>query len=47
MGGETIETIVLESNADGVRFATAHGFVEVDRYLPPGDDDPFITLRLR
>ena len=44
LGAQVIETIVLESNADGVRFAKAHGFVEVERYLPPGDDDPFITL---
>jgi GNAT superfamily N-acetyltransferase len=47
LGAGAIETIVLESNTDGLRFAKAHGFVEVDRYLPPGDDDPFITLRLR
>ncbi|MGH3376503.1 MAG: GNAT family N-acetyltransferase [Actinoallomurus sp.] len=47
LGAQVIETIVLESNADGVRFAEARGFVEVDRYLPPGDDDPFVTLRLR
>ena len=41
-----IETIVLESNADGLRFAISHGFTEVDRYLPPDSDDPFITMRL-
>ncbi|WP_412538319.1 GNAT family N-acetyltransferase [Longispora sp. K20-0274] len=47
LGAGTVETIVLASNEDGVRFAGAHGFAEVSRYLPPGDDDPFITLRLR
>ncbi len=46
LGPEAIETIVLESNADGVRFAHSHGFVEVSRYVPPDSDDPFITLRL-
>ncbi len=44
---EVIETIVLASNEDGLRFAVAHGFVEVERYLLPGDEVPFVTLRLR
>jgi hypothetical protein len=35
------------ANVDGLRFAHSHGFVEVSRYLPPEDDDPFITLRLQ
>ncbi len=43
---EVIETIVLASNEDGLRFALAHGFVEVERYLLPGDEIPFVTLRL-
>ncbi len=47
LGADAIETIVLASNTDGVRFAESHGFAEVSRYLPDGDDDPFITLRLR
>ncbi|MBG6136975.1 GNAT family N-acetyltransferase [Longispora fulva] len=46
LGAEVIETIVLASNPDGLRFAESHGFVEVDRYLPPGDEYPFLTLRL-
>jgi hypothetical protein len=29
------------------RLRIEHGFVEVSRYLPPGDDDPFVTLELR
>jgi GNAT superfamily N-acetyltransferase len=47
VGGTAIETVVLASNHDGLRFALEHGFAEVDRYLPPGDENPFITLRLR
>lgn len=47
MGAQELETVVLASNTDGLRFARAHGFVdEVDRYLPEGDVHPFITLRL-
>ncbi|MEW9527581.1 N-acetyltransferase family protein [Microbispora sp. NPDC049125] len=46
LGAGEIETIVLASNVDGLRFAQTHGFVEVDSYLPPGDSVPFITLRL-
>ncbi len=41
-----IETIVLESNQDGLRFAENHGFVEFERYVLPGDTIPYITLRL-
>ena len=41
-----VETIVLESNQDGVRFAGKQGFVEFERYVLPGDTIPFITLRL-
>jgi RimJ/RimL family protein N-acetyltransferase len=41
-----IETVVLESNADGLRFAEARGFVEHDRYLLDGDTIPFIDLHL-
>ncbi|MET9881893.1 GNAT family N-acetyltransferase [Streptomyces sp. NPDC006430] len=46
LGAETIETVVLESNGDGLRFALEHGFVEVERYLLPGDSVRFIDLRL-
>lgn len=46
LGARGLETIVLESNVDGLRFARTHGFVdEVDRYLPDGDDVAFVTLR--
>ncbi|MGA8113470.1 MAG: GNAT family N-acetyltransferase [Actinocatenispora sp.] len=46
LGADVIETVVLASNPDGLRFALAHGFVEVERYLLPGSDIPWITLRL-
>ena len=42
----SIETVVLASNEDGLAFALAHGFVEVDRYLLDGDTIPFVDLRL-
>ena len=45
-GAEVIETVVLASNEDGLRFARQHGFVETDRYVLPGDTIPFVDLRL-
>ena len=41
-----VETVVLASNEDGLAFALAHGFVEVDRYLLPDDTIPYVALRL-
>jgi hypothetical protein len=41
-----IETVVLASNEDGLRFARRHGFVEIDRYVLAGDAIPFVDLRL-
>jgi GNAT superfamily N-acetyltransferase len=46
LGAVVVETTVLASNVEGVRFALAHGFVEVERYVLPGDSIPFITLRV-
>ncbi|MGW9173905.1 N-acetyltransferase family protein [Streptomyces decoyicus] len=46
LGAEVIETVVLSSNEDGLRFALKHGFVETERYLLPGDSIPWIDLRL-
>jgi L-amino acid N-acyltransferase YncA len=43
---ERVETVVLASNEDGLAFALARGFVEVDRYLLDGDTIPFVDLRL-
>ncbi len=37
---------MLASNEDGLGFALARGFVEVDRYLLDGDTIPFVDLRL-
>ncbi|MFI6764534.1 GNAT family N-acetyltransferase [Streptomyces sp. NPDC050355] len=45
-GAKVIETVVLSSNEDGLRFAHQHGFVEIERYLLPGDTIPWIDLRL-
>ena len=45
-GARRIETVVLESNTDGLVFALAHGFVEHDRYLLDGGTIPFIDLHL-
>ena len=46
LGARRIETVVLESNADGLAFAAAHGFVEHDRYVLDGDTIPFVDLHL-
>ena len=46
LGATTIETVVLASNLDGLRFAESRGFVEIDRYVLPGDTVAFIDLRL-
>jgi len=46
LGAEVIETVVLSSNEDGLRFALRHGFVETERYLLPGESIPWIDLRL-
>lgn len=46
LGAEAIETVVLSSNPDGLRFARGHGFVEIERYLLPGDTIPWVDLRL-
>ncbi|MGW0927096.1 N-acetyltransferase family protein [Streptomyces sp. NPDC002644] len=46
LGAAVIETVVLSSNEDGLRFALRHGFVEIDRYLLDGDTVPWIDLRL-
>jgi GNAT superfamily N-acetyltransferase len=43
---DSIETVVLASNEDGLAFALARGFVEVDRYVLDGDTIPFVDLRL-
>ncbi|MFJ4720378.1 GNAT family N-acetyltransferase [Streptomyces luteogriseus] len=46
LGAQAIETVVLSSNEDGLRFAEKQGFVEIERYLLPGDTIPWVDLRL-
>ncbi|WP_369382882.1 GNAT family N-acetyltransferase [Streptomyces sp. cg36] len=47
LDAEVIETVVLASNPDGLRFAERHGFIELERYLlREGDTVPWIDLRL-
>jgi ribosomal protein S18 acetylase RimI-like enzyme len=46
LNADSILTVVLATNEDGLAFARGHGFVETDRYLLPGDAVPFIDLRL-
>lgn len=43
---DRIETVVLGSNVDGLRFAERHGFAEHHRYLLPGHTVPFVDLHL-
>ncbi|MEV7394017.1 GNAT family N-acetyltransferase [Streptomyces sp. NPDC091215] len=47
LGAEIIETVVLASNTDGLRFAQQRGFVKTDEYLLPGETIPWLDLRLR
>ena len=42
-----VETVVLETNAAGLAFALARGFVEVERYTLPGATIPYVALELR
>jgi len=42
-----VETVVLETNEDGLAFALAQGFVEVERYTLPGATIPYVALELR
>jgi GNAT superfamily N-acetyltransferase len=42
-----VETVVLASNEEGLAFALAHGFVEVERYTLPGATIPYVALELR
>ncbi|SCD93548.1 hypothetical protein GA0115251_130015 [Streptomyces sp. TverLS-915] len=44
-GATAIETCILASNEDGLRFARAHGFTETDRYVLPGSTIPWVDLR--
>jgi GNAT superfamily N-acetyltransferase len=41
-----IESVVLASNEDGLSFALARGWVEVERYTLPGATVPYVSLVL-
>ncbi|MEU1450043.1 MULTISPECIES: GNAT family N-acetyltransferase [Streptomyces] len=45
-GADVIETVVLASNEDGLRFAVQRGFVEIERYVLPGETAEWVDLRL-
>ncbi|MFF1817918.1 GNAT family N-acetyltransferase [Kribbella sp. NPDC058245] len=40
-----LETHILASNVDGVRFAEHHGFTEVETYVLPGETEAWVLLR--
>ncbi|MEU5220479.1 GNAT family N-acetyltransferase [Streptomyces sp. NPDC020807] len=46
LGDHGVETVVLASNEEGLRFALTRGSVEVERYVLPGDTVAFVNLRL-
>ncbi|MFJ4784398.1 GNAT family N-acetyltransferase [Streptomyces sp. NPDC088794] len=46
LGAGAVETCVLAVNEDGLRFAEARGFVELEQYVLDGKSDVWIDLRL-
>ncbi|WP_433005573.1 N-acetyltransferase family protein [Kribbella sp. CA-294648] len=44
LGVTAIGTVVLATNADGLRFALHHGFTETERYVLPDQSIPWIEL---
>ncbi|MFD7134380.1 GNAT family N-acetyltransferase [Streptomyces sp. NPDC059894] len=46
LGAATVETCVPAANEEGLRFAVARGFVEIERYVLDGESDVWIDLRL-
>ncbi|WP_165854473.1 GNAT family N-acetyltransferase [Streptomyces sp. V2] len=47
LGAEAVETCVLAVNTDGLDFARAQGFAEIERYtLEDGSDDWWVDLRI-
>ncbi|WP_406008299.1 GNAT family N-acetyltransferase [Streptomyces sp. NBC_00637] len=45
LGARVIETCVLAVNEDGLRFARARGFAEVERYVLDGETAEWVDLR--
>ncbi|MFF5183828.1 GNAT family N-acetyltransferase [Streptomyces sp. NPDC000345] len=46
LGARAVETCVLAVNEDGLRFARARGFAEVERYVLDGETAEWVDLRL-
>ncbi|MFJ8107389.1 GNAT family N-acetyltransferase [Streptomyces sp. NPDC096132] len=46
LGARAVETCVLAANEDGLRFARARGFAEVERYVLDGETVEWVDLRL-
>ncbi|MFF4589075.1 GNAT family N-acetyltransferase [Streptomyces sp. NPDC001388] len=46
LGARAVETCVLAVNEDGLRFARARGFTEVERYVLDGETAEWVDLRL-
>ncbi|MFE7271274.1 GNAT family N-acetyltransferase [Streptomyces sp. NPDC057623] len=47
LGARAVRTVVLTANGAGLRFAERRGFVEVDRYVAPEDENEvWLTLQL-
>jgi GNAT superfamily N-acetyltransferase len=44
MGADLVQTVVLESNADGLEFALRRGFVETQRYVLDGESLAYVHL---
>lgn len=44
MGATTVQTVVLESNTDGLAFALRRGFVETERYTLDGETVAYVHL---
>ena len=44
LAARTVQTIVLESNVDGLEFALHRGFVETERYVLDGDELAYVHL---
>ncbi|MFD0315703.1 GNAT family N-acetyltransferase [Streptomyces flavalbus] len=45
LGAEVVDTVVLAVNTEGLRFAQARGFTEVERYVLPGESAEWVDLR--
>lgn len=46
LGARAVETCVPTADEDGLRFAGARGFVEVERYVLDGETAEWVDLRL-